>query len=110
MFVKMTLVLTSLMLLGPMLPSTRVTVLVGDQYVNYTDLRIITDVGGDRLLRRIRLAADEFCVPAEDGAQRTCRHEAMTRAVASLRSSAVTARLQWEMTRAVSRPCEVRQH
>lgn len=96
MFVKLTLVLASLMLLGPMLPSTRVTVLVGDQYVNYTDLLIVTNVGGDRLLRRIRLAAHAFCSPTQDSAQRTCRIETMTRAVASLQSPAVTARHQWE--------------
>jgi UrcA family protein len=85
-----------------MLPSTRVTVLVGDQYVDYSDLLVVTNVGGDRLLRRIRLAANAFCSPTQDAAQLTCRIETMTRAVASLQSSAVTARHQWETPAALT--------
>ena len=96
MLLKMTLVLASLMLLGPMLPSTRVTVLVGDQYINYTDLRIGTDVGGDRLPLRIRLAANEFCGPLQSPLQLTCRDDATARAVGSLQSAVITARHRWE--------------
>jgi UrcA family protein len=95
MFGRIILLAASLMLSGPMLTSARATVLVGDQYVDYTDLLIVTNVGGDRLLRRIRLAANAFCSPTQDAAQRTCRIEAMTRAVASVQNSALTARHQW---------------
>jgi UrcA family protein len=96
MFGRVILLAATLMLSGPMLTSARATVLVGDQYVDYTDLLIVTNVGGDRLLRRMRLAANTFCSPTQDAAQRICRSEAMTRAVASVRSSALTARHQWE--------------
>ena len=99
---KIFLLAASLTLLGPMLTSARATVLVGDQYVVYTDLLVVTNVGGDRLLRRMRLAANAFCSPAQDAAQRICRNETMTRAVASVQNAALTARHQREMTRAVS--------
>jgi UrcA family protein len=101
MFGRIILLAASLTLSGPMLTTARATVLVGDQYVDYTDLRIITNVGGDRLLRRMQLAANAFCSPTDNAAQRTCRHETMTRAVASVQNSALTARHQWE-TPAVS--------
>jgi UrcA family protein len=96
MFGRIILLAAALMLSGPMLTSARATVLVGDQYVNYSDLSIVTNVGEDRLLRRMQLAANAFCSPTRDAAQRTCRSEEMTRAVASVRSSALTARHQWE--------------
>ena len=98
---KIILLAGSLMLSGPMLTSARATVLVGDQYVDYTDLRIVTSVGGDRLLRRMRLAANAFCSPIQDAAQRICSSEAMSRAVASVQNSALTARHEW-VTPAVS--------
>jgi UrcA family protein len=96
MFGRIILLAASLTLSGPMLTSARATVVVGNQYVDYTDLRIISNVGGDRLLRRMQLAANAFCSPAQDAAQRTCRHETMTRAVASVQNPALTARHQWD--------------
>jgi UrcA family protein len=96
MFGRIILLAAALMLSGPMLTSARATVLVGDQYVDYTDLLIATHVGGDRLLRRMRLAANAFCSPTQDAAQRICRSETMTRAVASVQNVALTARHEWE--------------
>lgn len=93
MFVKITVLAASLLLCGPVLTQARATVLVGDRYVDYTDLHIETNTGGNRLLRRMGLAANASCVLAQ--IQRACRHETMALAVESLDSSTLSARHLW---------------
>jgi UrcA family protein len=93
MFAKIAVLAAGLLLCGPMLTQARATVLVGDQYVDYTDLHIETNTGANRLLRRMGLAANAFCILAP--VQRACRHETMALAVASLHSSALSARHLW---------------
>jgi UrcA family protein len=79
--------------------STHHDVLVADHRVDYSDLDISTYAGADRLLRRMRLAAQIGCDARADFAAITlrstnplCSRDALALAVAGLDSSKVNAR------------------
>ena len=74
--------------------ASETNVAVGSQNVDYAGLNPGSDVGADRLLRRIRRAAEFSCgvQPSQRAAQQSCVQYAVSHAVERVGSTVVSAR------------------